>query len=154
MGRQLRRLGTLVGGLLLAGALATTTLGSAPTWSGKWRIISRDSPGFRDGTTLVLGQKGAGVTGSFSWQFAAEHGFGSPPCFTGHGGTLTGMVKGRALTGSMVYPARERHTKATASLKATIAANGREIFGRGQILTGECDGGVFFNFRAVRAGAR
>jgi hypothetical protein len=132
---------------VVAGAVAAT-----PTLSGRWRLDARESAGFYEGAVLVLNQRGSEVTGWFTWRFAAEHGFGSPPCFTGRGGTLAGVVRGRTLTARLVYPPRDGHRRATASLTASISRNSRAITGRGEMLSGECGGGVYYTLRVVRAG--
>ena len=151
-------LGAVVAGATVAAILVAAAPGATPSWSGKWRLAPRQSTGFgSESTALVLKQRGKAVTGSFPWQFRAEHGSGGPPCATGRGGTLTGKVKGRVLSGSMLYPARGGHPRAAASLEATISADGRVIDGRGELLGGECGGkggggdGVYYNVRVVRA---
>jgi hypothetical protein len=144
--------GWLVLVAMTALACAAAAVAATPTLSGQWRLDPRESAGFYEGAVLVLKQRGSKVTGSFTWRFAAEHGFGSPPCFTGRGGTLTGVVRRRTLTATLVYPPREGHRRATASLTASISRNERAITGRGEMLSGECGRGVYYSLRVVRAG--
>jgi hypothetical protein len=97
---------------------------ASPGCSGRWRVDGRHAPTFGGSRVFTLIQRGSTLTGTFSWQFKAEHGFGAPPCFTGHGGTLRGSAKGRTLTATLAYPRREGHQKATASFQAALSANG------------------------------
>ena len=136
--------------VLVVVATATPALASpaaSPSWAGRW--IAKPI-GLYGARAFTLEQRGSAVTGRFGWSFRAEHGFGSPPCFTGHGGTLTGTVRARRLTATLTYPRREGHARTVATLNATISRDGRSLTGQGTIRSGECRG-VFWSFEASRA---
>jgi hypothetical protein len=126
--------------LFLMLGLITAATAAAPRWTGVWRIdFTGSTGGIRDGaSTLRLVQRGVKVTGSFPFQWQSDKGFGNGYCFTGRGGTIRGTVRGRTLTGVFLFPAGQRHARATATLTATLAPNGRKLEGRAEFTTGEC----------------
>ena len=132
--------------------VAAASAAAGPTWSGRWRLTNIP---IRDGAgTMTLVQKGSTVTGRFPWQLYSDKGFGSSGyCYTGKGGTIKGTVRGRALTGVLVFPAGDGHPRSTAPFRATLSANGRRFEANGEVTSGECSTvAVYLSFTGARIG--
>jgi hypothetical protein len=138
--------------LTVAFVAAVAAPAASSPWTGTWRIAAQKSAvPFYGGNTFTLVQKGTAVTGRFTWELTSDKGFGGGFCHTGKGGTIKGTARGRKLTATMIWPARDGYARATAPFQATLSANGKTIDVRAHVTSGECASfGVYPVFKATR----